>query len=167
MQLDTIKYKISSLIKRAGIFFQALEEREKLILILGSYGIVIIIGIFFITDMNLKKLKKLDEKLDKEISNYLELKEIASEYIALKGTPSAKEVSLKYIEQLTRQAGIRDKIKYIKPYEDGIEIQLENLTSKQLINFLKTLKKNELNISKLSIEKLKEDNIKMRLTITK
>jgi general secretion pathway protein M len=163
--LKEIKYRISQVIRKLEIFFSALEEREKVILIIGAYAVVIILGIFFITDKNVRKYLALEKKLDREIKNYIELKELASEYMALKGVRhQTKNVSLKDIENLARKIGIKNKIVSLKPFQEGIEISLDNLTGNEVIRLIRTLKREGLNVSKISIEK-RGKNFSVKISI--
>jgi len=166
MNFNKIKDTFFYFIRQVGAYFNSLEEREKYILIAGLYAVLIIGGIFLLTDKNFQTFQKVDKKWERELANYMELRKLASEYLSYKKiTPAGRKISLKNIEDLAREVGIKDKIVFLKPFEKEIEIRLRNLTGAEIIKFLKVLHKRGLNISRISIEKERENSFRVKLSI--
>ncbi len=138
------------------LFLNSLEKRERLLLIIGIYAVIIIIGIFFITLPLYNSNKKLENILETEISKFNELKELASKY---QGTAKNKieklNISLSEIENLSMQVGIKDKISSIKPItfgeEKGIEINIKGADYQKVFEFLVKIKKKGYSIKSISI----------------
>ncbi len=155
--------------KRLILFLNSLEKRERTILIIGMYAVIIIVGIFFITLPLYEKNQKLKQILNKEISKFNELKELASTY---QGTAKNKieklNISLSEIESLSLQVGIKDKISSIKPIsfgnEKGIEINIKEADSTKVFKFLVEIKRKGYLIKAISINDPKGDgklNVKL------
>jgi len=145
--------------RRFLIYIENLEYREKWILIVGIYLIILIVGVFFITMPLKNRLFTLEKKVNTEIENYRNLADTASEYLSLKGNYTEKDLSLSEIEKIATTAKVKENIVSLKPINgENIEISLEGISWKRLVNFIKRLKMNGYTILAFSMEKPGEKN---------
>ncbi|WP_457625165.1 type II secretion system protein GspM [Persephonella sp.] len=135
---------------RILLFFESLENRERVILIAGIY-FVVFVGLFIIPASYLmKKIERLEKKIQTEEKKYIRLQQIIYRYS--KAKPREKNVlSLSVIDKLAGESGIRENVVSIKPTENGIEVVVENVDPDNLFEFLKRIKKKGFSVSSISI----------------
>ncbi|WP_456392906.1 type II secretion system protein GspM [Persephonella sp.] len=150
------------------LYLENLETRERNILIAGLYGVIIIVGLFFIAMPLYEKIQKTDRKIAGEIEKYRELIEIASVYISTSGRESSKELSLSEVEKLAGMAGVKDRIVSLKPFQDqGIEVSLEDVDWHSLVRFIQNIKNENYLLTSFAMEKPGEKPVvRVRLIIT-
>ncbi len=151
--------------KKLILYINNLELRERIILIVGIYAVIIIVGIFMITAANLDRLEKIDKRISKEIENYHQLIDLASQYISFKPNYKKVDISLSFIESLARDKGIKENITALKPYQqNSVEISFEKVEGTKLTEFVKALKEKNLRLTAFSMEDPKgngELNVRM------
>ncbi len=151
--------------KRLILYLESLEKRERILLFLGIYGVIFILGIFYITVPNINKLEGLDRKIVKEIQDYHRLLKLTSQYISYKPKYREVSLSLSFVENLAEKAGIKDNITSLKPYRKGsIEVSFEKVDGERLTSFISYIKRKNLKITYFSMEDPKgngELNVRM------
>ena len=139
--------------KRFVLYLESLEKRERFLLIAGLYGIVIVVGIFFLTMPNIQKIEKIDKKISKEMERYNYLLKLTSQYITFKPVYKKGNLSLSFIENLAKNTGVYEYITSLKPFKkDSVELTFERIDGNRLTNFIKLLKNNNLKITSFSME---------------
>jgi general secretion pathway protein M len=139
--------------KKLMLYLNSLELRERIVFILGLYAVIIIVGVFMVTDANIKRIEKVDDRISKEIQNYNQLVKLASEYISFKPRYKKVDISLSFIETLARKKGIKENITSLKPYQQGsVEISFEKVDGIRLTEFIKAVKEKNLKIMAFSME---------------
>ncbi len=139
--------------KKLMLYLNSLELRERVVFVLGLYAVIIIVGVFMITDANIKRIEKIDSRISKEIQNYNQLVKLASEYISFKPRYKKVDISLSFIETLARKKGIKENITSLKPYQQGsVEISFEKVDGIRLTEFIKAVKEKNLKITAFSMD---------------
>lgn len=153
--------------KKALLYFNNLETRERYILLIGIYAVIIIVGLFFITIPLYKKLQKIDAKIQKETENYTQLVKLASEYIVYKPKYKKVNLSLSFIENLAKETGIKENISSLKPVSNGVEVSFEQVNGENLAAFIQKIKKKNLKISSFYMEDIKGNGkLNVRLIVS-
>ncbi len=141
------------------LFFNSLDRRERLILLIGLYSLVIIVGVFGLLLPILDKKREVEKRINKEYQNYYELVKLTEKYLSFKKQflPTEK-TNLDFISEISKKANL-------KPYslkkigEGKFEILFENTSGNQFMRFLKLLNENNLSVEEIDID-IEKGNIK-------
>ncbi|RUM58371.1 MAG: hypothetical protein DSY59_05870 [Persephonella sp.] len=141
------------------LFFNSLDRRERLILLIGLYSLVIIIGVFGLLLPILDKKKEVEKRINKEFQNYYELVKLTEKYLSFKKQflPTEK-LSLDFISKISKKANLKPYS--LKKIDEGkFEILFENTSGNQFTRFLKLLNENNLSVEEIDIY-IEKGNIK-------
>ena len=155
--------------KKLEIFFNALEEREKYTLFVSLIFTILFLGVY-ISLQNFENVKKLEQRLNKEIKNYNELVKLAGVYASKRGSLAKKTVlTLAQIGDIAKFSNVKEKIQSIKPVnfeeKNMYEITFEDISPDELEKFINNLKRKGINVYFISIDNIRQDNkLKVRIT---
>jgi general secretion pathway protein M len=154
-----------------------LARREKIIVSAGAclFGLFVLLHFFvfpfFSGRTKLRRSIEVDKQRLQEVMN------LSVEYEGLQGKPGGVQEALAgkekgftlfaFLEGVAGQAGLKDRIKYIKPSTSqdkgqykvsSVEMQFEGITMRQLFDYLYRIEdpKNVVKIKRISIKKHKE-----------
>ncbi len=153
--------------------WQGMEKREK-IMVAGLGGVVALLVLYnFLLAPLLSTRENLQKSLVKKEVELQEIKNMQQEYRMLQSQSTdikgrigkrAKDFTLfSYIEKRAAQAGVKKNIKYLKPsaveregalQEARVDMKLEQITTENLVAFLKGLESEEnvIFVSRLSLK---------------
>jgi general secretion pathway protein M len=154
-----------------------LARREKLIVMAGAS----FVGLFLVMNLlvlpALSKKAKLERSIQADQKRIEELLLLSSEYKTLQGTSGDVGSALSgrgegftlfsFLEKEASQAGLKDRIKYIKPSTSqakgnfkisSVEMQFQGITMGELFEYLYRIEdpKNIIKITRLSVKKYQE-----------
>lgn len=147
-------------------FLESLEKRERLVLIIGIY-FLIIVGFFLIPLLYLSiNVEILEEKIKKEQMKYMELKKLVEKYKVLKPKGQSISLSLSIVDKIVKESELENNIVSIIPTQDGIEVSMEDVKPDRFFDFLKKVKEKGFFVLSVSINDPKGDNkLDVRLLI--
>ncbi len=134
------------------LFFNSLDRRERLILLIGLYSLVIIIGVFGLLLPILDKKEEVEKRINKEFQNYYELVKLTEKYFSLKKQflPTEK-MNLDFISEISKKVNL--KAYSLKKIDEGkFEILFENTSGNQFTRLLKLLNENNLSVEDIDID---------------
>ncbi len=153
-----------------------LKKRELSIICCGGLIILGILYYSFILSPAISREKALKSLIEKKQQTLKKMKALSAEWESLKrGKQNASELFrkrgrnfrlLSYLESISRQTGVSNKIQYMKPISFpetsgpyklvGMEVKLEEIDIKQLVSYLYKIEYSGLDISKIKIQRTKE-----------
>ncbi len=145
------------MIERLYFYFNSLEKRERYLISFGIIFVILFIGIFFITVPHYKSVKKVEEKLYKEIEKYNELRKLAGLYRANnKLNRKIEPLTLAKINELSQKAGIKEFLQSIRPVEkqgmQSYEVIIKGVSSEKFSVFIHNIKQEGYKIYFISVE---------------
>jgi general secretion pathway protein M len=161
-------------VKRFNI---ALARREKIMVSIGAGCLGLFLLFYFLIFPLLSSKARLRRAIEADQKRLEELTALSNEYKTLQGnsgdigkemTGRKKDFTLfSLLEKLASQAGLKDRIKYIKPSTSqpqgnyvisSVEMQLEAITMQQLFDYLYRVEdpQHVITIKRLSISNHKE-----------
>jgi general secretion pathway protein M len=161
-------------VKRINI---KLARREKIIVSAGTCLVGLFVLLRFFVFPFFSGRTKLRRSIEVDKQRVQEMMGLSAEYEALQRSPGGIQKALAdrqrgftlfaFLEGVAGQAGVKDRIKYIKPstsQEKGdykissVEMQFEGITMRQLFDYLYRIEdpKNVVKIKRISIKKHKE-----------
>ena len=158
-----------------------IRKREMALLLFG--GVLVIVLLYYLTVISpaLSKEKSLIKRIEKKTADLAQIIELKSQWGKFKANKTRAEKTLaargktfsllSFLEGVSREAGIDDKIQYMKPlafHDDsgpmkpaGIEMNLDNIDIEQLVTLLykiegagKLLNIKRIKIQRTSIKKI-------------
>jgi len=150
-----------------------INPREKLVLIAGGVVLFFILYYLFAVDTALSERKKQLLNIEEEKTNIAEMTAFKKKWDELevsrqdtKGQLSQRPKDftlLSFLERISRETNIQDKIRYMKPlaqteenktasHLEGIDTEIEGIDIKDLVNFLHQI---EYSGNLLSIKRIK------------
>ncbi len=134
------------------LFLNSLDRRERLILLIGFYSLVVIIGVFGLLLPILDKKKEVEKRINKEFQNYYELIKLTEKYLSFKRQfLSTEKTNLDFISEISKKANLKPYS--LKKIDEGkFEILFENTSGNQFIRFLKLLNGNNLSVEEIDID---------------
>ena len=138
--------------------FSELSKKDKInVLIICVCLLIIYLGVI----MNpIAKIGKERAKIKALQANSLKIEKLLNEYKAIpeSSVPKRTDSLLATAEKITAQANISKNISYIKPFSasrkglEGAEIKINNISGKEIIDFIDRVQKQQITITKLSIK---------------
>jgi hypothetical protein len=154
-----------------------LARREKIIVSAGACFLGLFLLLHFLVFPFFSSRSKLHRSIKVDEQRLKEIMLLSSEFKALQGSSGGMGKALagrgkgftlfSLLEKLASQAGLKDRIKYIKPSTSqskgkykisSVEMQFESITMRQLFDYLYRIEdpKNIIKIKRISIKKHKE-----------
>lgn len=167
----SMKKYIAEIREKSG--FDKLEKREKMTVAIGISFLVVFIILQFGISPYLNARKKLDNSIEKRRAELIELKGLQQEYQGIKKQAGGikerlqeREANFSLFSFLDKQAtssGIKELISYMKPstiegdeglQESVVEMKLQQISLKQLVDFLKLIESPEkvVSLKRISIQ---------------
>jgi len=158
---------------------KTLNRREKIIVMSGAPLLVVFLIYQFVVSPVADRMKLLDRIIPKKELELKEIINLKNEYKALKISNGQKDkrikkkgkgtVTLSYLEDLAKNAGLKNNIKHMKPLgkvesgnymQNSIEIKLSKIPMERLVKFMFDIKnsKRTLKIMELNILTNKKDS---------
>jgi type II secretory pathway component PulM len=150
-----------------------INPREKLLIIAGGMILFFIMYYLFAVDMALVQRKKLNRGIAEKKAEIIEMQSLKTKWAEIEASRQdaksllsrrPKEFTLlSFLERISRETNIQDKIRYMKPLTqteenkpatqlEGIETEIEGIDIKDLVNFLYQI---EYSGNLLSIKRIK------------
>ena len=152
-----------------------LKRNEILTLALGGLFVLTLLYYFFVISPAAAREKDLDRYIKKTRADLAEMVELKTRWDLMKrnqveaekmiGQRGPKFTLLSYLESISRETGINDKIQYMKPMsfpeesgplkQEGMEIKLEGVDMTQLVNYLYKIEYSEklLSIVRIKVQR--------------
>ncbi|SNZ06468.1 general secretion pathway protein M [Persephonella hydrogeniphila] len=135
---------------RILLFFESLENRERIVLITGVYFVIVVVFFVLPAGYLFKKIETLEKRIKIEEKRYIQLQKIVNRYKNIK--PKERyTLSLSVIDKIAGKSGVREFVVSIKPVDRGIEVVMEKTEPEKLFDFLKEIKKKGFSVSSISI----------------
>ena len=167
----SIKKYLSQIREKSG--FDKLDKREKLTVALGIGFLFFFVVLQFGVSPYLNARKKLENSIGKKQSELVELKGLQLEYRGFKKQTGGIKEKLKereanfslfsFLDKQAEGAGIKELISYMKPstvegdeelQESVVEMKMQQISLKQLVDFLKLIESPEkvVSVKRISIQ---------------
>jgi len=159
--------------------FAGLKQREKYLVAVSVFVIVFFIVIQFVVEPLLETRKQLTEVIGRKEQDLVAMKVMSKEYLSLKTRAGGVRGMLakrpanfslfSFLDQQATKTKVKGQVKYMKPslievddtlQESIVEIKLDKITLRQLVNFLKIIepKKYVVVVKRLSIQENGKEN---------
>ena len=167
-------------------FWQRLQPREQVVLVLGGVATVGILLYAYVLDPALERYRDLDRLIRIKAQQLERVRALQAEYQALsqayqrleqQATRAQKGFSpLSFMESLSARAGIQDRVLSMKPRffplekgfrEATVEIRAERLTLKEILTYLRLIEDSgkPIRIKTLQIKKRFDEPSRADLTL--
>ncbi|SNR80538.1 type II secretion system protein GspM [Desulfurobacterium atlanticum] len=136
-------------------YFFSLQEKERFLLIVMIYAVIILGGFFIVlpTALNFSEGKR--KILKEKVFEYYHFKELLASYIPLESKKS--KVTISQISNIAQKTGMKQYISLIKPMEKGFEIKVSDAPFNTFSAFLKALKKEGISVVSLNVNTITGD----------
>ena len=129
------------------------SAREKIILTIGSMVIVVLAYTLIFLFPTIDNIDRQKKRLKSNRKNFVKLKKLLESHQKYKPQEEKKfEGSLPaFVDKIAKKQNIT--ITYIKPYgnkSEGVEIKFDEMTGKELINFIHAMEDNGVTVSRLN-----------------
>lgn len=157
-------------------YLSRLSPRERLIVVGGGLGAIVLVFWAFLVDPAFTEAKKLDRLTARKQGTAVELSEILADYRQLEakmGEAASRPVDknfslLSFLEGLSSRARIKDNIKYMRPTtsdvtgtvrEHSVEIKVAKVGLSAMVDVLTQVERapHSLRVKKLHIKRLYSD----------
>lgn len=167
---------ITTIRERSG--FDKLEQREKVIILIGCLFLLCFFILQFVIGPYLAASKKLDSSIVQRKADLVELQLLQQEYRGLKEEEGGIKEQLterpanfslfSFLDKQASASGVKEYIGYMKPstsegdgelLESLVEMKLQKITLEKLVAFLKLIEspENVVSIKRISIQESGKD----------
>ena len=137
------------MLNKVKTYFFSLQEKERFLLIIMVYAVIILGGFFIVLPAVLNFSEGKRKILKEKISEYYQFKELLASYIPSENRKA--KITISQISDIAQRTGMKRYISLIKPVEKGFEVKVSDAPFDAFSTFLKTLKKKDISVVSLNI----------------